>query len=81
MTRIQVSLGTETLALVDRYADAIGVPRSALCSILIAQGLMNYNPALLGNPGAPGTPPAPPEKGPTVDELLEEAKGRSEANG
>ena len=55
MTRIQISLGNETLALVDRYADAIGVSRSALCSVLIAQGLMNYNPALLG--GTHGAPP------------------------
>lgn len=48
-TRVQVNLGDKTLALLDRYADAMGVTRSALCSVLIGQGLMNYNPALLGS--------------------------------
>ena len=75
MTRIQISLGNETLALVDRYADAIGVSRSALCSVLIAQGLMNYNPALLG--GTHGAPPFSSESGRSLDEIIDDASDRS----
>lgn len=80
MTRIQISLGNETLSMVDRYADAIGVSRSALCSVLIAQGLMNYNPTLLGTPGTPGAPGTPPvpEKERNLDDILRAAHAESE---
>lgn len=77
MTRININLGNETLALVDRYADAMGVSRSNLCAVLIAQGLMNYNPAILG--GTTGLPPAPPEKEYSIDAILAGARTASEA--
>ena len=77
MTRIQVSLGDRALDLLDRYADAMGVTRSALCAVLIGQGLMNYNPAFLGGGGA-GTPELEIGTGPrrSLDEILDEAEAQ-----
>lgn len=40
--RIQVNLGDALLAKVDKLADACGVARSALCSMLISQGVLAY---------------------------------------
>ena len=44
--RVQVNLSDEMVANVDRYAKAIGVSRSALCSMLIGQGIMSYNKSM-----------------------------------
>lgn len=83
-TRIQVNLGDKSLALLDSYADAMGVSRSALCSVLIGQGLMNYNPILLSvRPGGgdPANEVEPPEDGEpgeyrSVGEILSDANQR-----
>lgn len=40
--RIQVIASDELVAKVDKYADMMGVSRSALCSVLIGQGIMGY---------------------------------------
>ena len=40
--RIQVNLGDALLSKVDKLADACGVARSALCSMLISQGVLAY---------------------------------------
>lgn len=40
--RIQVNLGDALLAKVDKLADACGVARSAVCSMLISQGVLAY---------------------------------------
>ena len=71
MTRIQVSLGDRALELLDRYADGMGVTRSALCAVLIGQGLMNYNPTMMGN--GDGTPDKDKEHS-SLDETLANAK-------
>lgn len=39
--RIQVNVGQGTVARLDRLAKEVGVTRSALCSMLIYQGLPN----------------------------------------
>lgn len=44
--RVQVNLSDEMVANVDRYAKAMGVSRSALCSMLIGQGIMSYNKSM-----------------------------------
>ena len=41
--RIQVNLGDEMLKKVDSYSKLLGVTRSSLCSMLIAQGVMAYD--------------------------------------
>ena len=41
--RVQVNLSEEMCFDVDKYAKMMGVSRSALCSILIGQGIMGYN--------------------------------------
>lgn len=40
--RVQVNLSEEMVENVDKYAKQMGVSRSALCSILIGQGIMSY---------------------------------------
>jgi len=40
--RIQVNLGDALQVKVDKLADACGVTRSALCSMLISQGVLAY---------------------------------------
>lgn len=44
--RVQVNLSDEMVKNVDKYAKQMGVSRSALCSILIGQGIMNYDKAM-----------------------------------
>lgn len=41
--RVQVNLSDEMVNKVDMYAHKMGVSRSALCSILVGQGIMNYD--------------------------------------
>lgn len=41
--RVQVSLSDEMISRLDYYANKMGVCRSALCSILIGQGVMGYD--------------------------------------
>lgn len=41
--RCQVNLSDEMVKRVDVYANKMGVSRSALCSMLIGQGIMNYD--------------------------------------
>lgn len=41
--RCQVNLSDEMVKRVDDYAKRMGVSRSALCSMLIGQGIMNYD--------------------------------------
>ena len=61
------------MVLLERYADAMGVPSSSLCSVLVVQGLMKYNPALL-------SPPSPPqiEKDLGIDDVLAQAGAAAE---
>ncbi len=40
--RAQVNLSDEMVGKVDEYARKMGVSRSALCSMLIGQGIMSY---------------------------------------
>lgn len=44
--RIQVNLSEEMVAKVDGYAKRMGVSRSALCSILVGQGIMSYDKSM-----------------------------------
>lgn len=44
--RVQVNLSDEMVSNVDKYAKSMGVSRSALCSMLIGQGIMSYNKSL-----------------------------------
>ena len=41
--RIQVNLGNPLLQKVDKLAEMCGVSRSALCSMLISQGVLAYD--------------------------------------
>lgn len=41
--RVQVSLSDEMVQCVDFYAKRMGVSRSALCSMLIGQGVMTFD--------------------------------------
>lgn len=41
--RVQVNLSDEMVERVDIYSKMMGVSRSALCSMLIGQGIMNYD--------------------------------------
>ena len=40
--RVQVNISDEMVVKIDEYARKMGVSRSALCSVLIGQGIMNY---------------------------------------
>ena len=44
--RVQVNLSDEMVENVDKYAKSMGVSRSALCSMLIGQGIMGYDKSM-----------------------------------
>ena len=44
--RVQVSLSDEMVERVDFYAKKMGVSRSALCSMLVGQGIMGYDKSM-----------------------------------
>lgn len=44
--RVQVNLSDEMVSRVDSYAQKMGVSRSALCSMLIGQGIMSYDKSM-----------------------------------
>lgn len=44
--RVQVNLSDTMVESVDKYAQLMGVSRSALCSMLIGQGIMGYDKSL-----------------------------------
>lgn len=44
--RVQVNLSDEMVGKVDSYASKMGVSRSALCSILVGQGIMSYDKSM-----------------------------------
>lgn len=44
--RVQVNLSDEMVARVDFYAKKMGVSRSALCSMLVGQGIMAYDKSM-----------------------------------
>ena len=44
--RVQVNLSDELVSKVDFWAKKIGVSRSALCSVLVGNGIMGYDKAL-----------------------------------
>lgn len=41
--KVQVSCSDEMVEQIDKYAKLMGVSRSALCSMLIGQGIMGFN--------------------------------------
>ena len=43
--RIQVNVSDMMVEKIDKYAQMMGVSRSALCSMLIGQGIMGYDKA------------------------------------
>lgn len=51
--RVQVNLSDEMVERVDAYASKIGVNRSALCAVLVGQGVMAFDKSmdLLSNIG------------------------------
>lgn len=75
--RVQVNVGREMLAEIDKYAEIMGVTRSALCSVLIGQGIMWYNGRL-----CPGAPCGDDQKFIPLDKQLSDASKRAaEENG
>ena len=44
--RVQVNLSDEMVGKIDKYARTMGVSRSALCSMLIGQGIMGYDKSM-----------------------------------
>lgn len=44
--RVQVNLSDEMVEKVDGYAKKMGVSRSALCSMLVGQGIMSYDKSM-----------------------------------
>ena len=44
--RVQVNLSDDMVSNVDKYAKSMGVSRSALCSMLIGQGIMSYDKSM-----------------------------------
>lgn len=44
--RVQVNISDEMVSKVDLYAKKMGVSRSALCSILVGQGIMGYDKSM-----------------------------------
>lgn len=44
--RVQVNLSDEMVKKVDAYASKMGVSRSALCSMLVGQGIMGYDKSM-----------------------------------
>ena len=43
--RVQVNLSDEMVKMVDSYAKKMGVSRSAFCSMMVGQGVMNLDKA------------------------------------
>lgn len=43
--KLQVTVSDEMVKRIDEYAKKMGVSRSALCSVFIGQGIMNYDKA------------------------------------
>lgn len=41
--KVQVTMSEEMVSRVDAYAEKMGVSRSALCSMLVGQGIMGYD--------------------------------------
>ena len=41
--KVQVNVSDDFVAKIDKYAKAMGVSRSALCSRLIGQGIMGFD--------------------------------------
>ena len=44
--RVQVNISEDMVTKVDYYARKMGVSRSALCSILVGQGIMGYDKSM-----------------------------------
>lgn len=44
--RLNINVSDELLVRIDRYADSLGVSRSALCTMLIGQGVMTYEKSM-----------------------------------
>lgn len=44
--KVQVNVSEEMVERVDLYAKKMGVSRSALCSMLIGQGIMSYDKSM-----------------------------------
>ena len=44
--RVQVNLSNEMVSKVDSYARKMGVSRSSLCSMLVGQGIMNFDKSM-----------------------------------
>lgn len=44
--RLNINVSDELLVRIDKYADSLGVSRSALCTMLIGQGVMNYEKSM-----------------------------------
>lgn len=44
--RVQVNISDEMVEKVDGYAKKMGVSRSALCSMLVGQGIMSYDKSM-----------------------------------
>lgn len=44
--RVQINLSDEMVEKVDSYAAKMGVSRSALCSMLVGQGIMGYDKSM-----------------------------------
>lgn len=45
MPRLTINVSEEMIKRLDQYADAMGTPRASLCTMLIGQGVMNYENA------------------------------------
>lgn len=41
--KLQVTVSDDLVAQLDRYAEMMGVSRSALCAVFIGQGVLGYN--------------------------------------
>lgn len=41
--KVQVNVSDDFVAKIDKYAKAMGVSRSALCSMFIGQGIMGFD--------------------------------------
>lgn len=44
--RVQVNLSNEMVSKVDSYSRKMGVSRSSLCSMLVGQGIMNFDKSM-----------------------------------
>lgn len=44
--RVQVNISDEMVSRVDDYANKMGVSRSALCSMLVGQGIMSFDKSM-----------------------------------